>query len=109
MLADACLPKARPYTRKFFTLSHYNEETGKYAAGFDDGYFIAFCVVLFTFLRASVMQYLLTPVARMGGITKPKMQVRFTEQAWLLVYYGVFWTYGMVSTLMHATRTGKKI
>ncbi|KKA26463.1 hypothetical protein TD95_000122 [Thielaviopsis punctulata] len=94
-IADACLPKARLYTRKFFTLSHYNDETGKYAAGFDDAFFISFCVVLFTFLRASVMQYLLTPVARMGGITKPKMQTRFTEQAWLLVYYGVFWTYGM--------------
>ncbi|KAL2888238.1 Sphingosine N-acyltransferase lag1 [Ceratocystis lukuohia] len=94
-LADACLPKSRPYTRKFFTLSYYNGSTEKYAAGADDIYFISFCVVLFTFLRASVMQYLLTPIARMGGITRVKMQARFTEQAWLLVYYGFFWTFGM--------------
>lgn len=43
------------------------------------------------------MEYVLAPFARMQGVTKKKDQVRFTEQAWLLVYYSVFWTMGVVS------------
>ncbi|KAG5984341.1 hypothetical protein E4U43_006183 [Claviceps pusilla] len=41
------------------------------------------------------MEYILGPFARMQGVTKKKDQIRFTEQAWLLVYYSVFWTMGM--------------
>ena len=42
------------------------------------------------------MEYILAPFARLQGVTKRKMLTRFSEQAWLLVYYSVFWTLGMV-------------
>lgn len=42
------------------------------------------------------MEYILAPFARLQGITKRKILTRFIEQAWLFVYYSVFWTLGMV-------------
>ncbi|KJZ75217.1 hypothetical protein HIM_05411 [Hirsutella minnesotensis 3608] len=94
-LAHTFIPKARIHTRKFFHLGHYNPQTDKYATGFDDAYFITFCIVLFTGLRAAVMEYVLAPFARLQGVTKRKILTRFSEQAWLLIYYCVFWTLGM--------------
>jgi acyl-CoA-dependent ceramide synthase len=90
------MSKARPYTSKFFTLSHYNSNTGKYAAGHDDFYFMTFCIVLFTGLRAGFMEYVLAPLAKLWGISKRKEVTRFSEQGWMLVYYNVFWPLGMV-------------
>jgi len=94
-LAHYFLPKARPTTSKFFTLGHYNPRTGQYANGKDDYYFISFCIVLFTGLRAGVMEYILAPLAKHWGISKRKDVVRFSEQAWMLTYYLVFWSLGV--------------
>ncbi|KAI0475977.1 putative longevity-assurance protein [Xylariaceae sp. FL0804] len=94
-LAHVFIPKARQHTLKFFTLSYYNPSTGTYAIGGDDYYFIAFCVVLFTGLRAGCMENILAPLAKHWGISKKKDVTRFSEQAWLLVYYNVFWTLGL--------------
>lgn len=43
------------------------------------------------------MEYVLAPIGKAKGITKRKDLTRFSEQAWLLVYYCVFWTLGAVS------------
>ena len=43
------------------------------------------------------MEYVLAPLAKLQGITSRKNMTRFSEQAWLLVYYIVFWPLGMVS------------
>ncbi|KAI0841333.1 longevity assurance proteins LAG1/LAC1 [Hypoxylon sp. FL0890] len=94
-LAQVCLPRARPFTTKFFTLSYYNVETGKYASGHDDIYFIAFCTVLFTGIRAGLMQYVLGPLARHWGASSEKNVTRFSEQGWMLMYNSVFWSLGM--------------
>lgn len=91
------MTRARPYTGKYFTLSYFNPQTGEYALGRDDGYLILFCVLLFTGLRAASMEYLLAPFAKARGIEKRKDITRFSEQAWLLMYYSVFWTLGAVS------------
>ena len=66
--------------------------------GRDDAYLILFCVTLFTGLRASTMEYLLAPFAKMRGLTKRKDITRFSEQAWMLVYYVVFWPAGAVGS-----------
>lgn len=42
------------------------------------------------------MEYILAPFAKWRGITKRKDMTRFSEQAWLLIYYLVFWPMGMV-------------
>lgn len=90
------MPKARPYTTPFFHLSHYDPGTGLYATGHGDGYFIFFCVILFTGLRAGCMEHVLAPLAKLWGISKKKDITRFAEQAWLLVYYCAFWPLGFV-------------
>jgi acyl-CoA-dependent ceramide synthase len=95
-LTHFCLSKARPYTSKFFTLSYYNPRTEKYAAGIDDLYFMTFCIVLFTGLRAGVMEHVLAPLAKRWGIAKRKDATRFSEQAWLLIYCSIVWPLGMV-------------
>lgn len=89
-------PAARPYTSKFLMLSYYNSNTGKYAAGHDDCFFIAFCIVLFTGLRAGFMEHVLAPLARIWGLSKRKEVTRFSEQGWMLIHYTVFWPLGMV-------------
>ncbi|KAK3364522.1 longevity assurance proteins LAG1/LAC1 [Lasiosphaeria hispida] len=88
------MPRARETTRKFFTLSYLNPHTGNYRIGWDDGHLILFCIALFTGLRAASMEYLLAPFAKARGISKRKDMTRFSEQAWLLMYYSVFWTLG---------------
>ncbi|KAJ6102978.1 hypothetical protein N7486_005405 [Penicillium sp. IBT 16267x] len=89
------LPQTQPYTSKLFTISHYNERTGEYGVGSDDFLFLGFCVVLFTCLRASCMEYVLQPIARYCGASTKKDVIRFSEQAWLLCYYSVFWVLGV--------------
>ncbi|TVY62264.1 Sphingosine N-acyltransferase-like protein FUM18 [Lachnellula suecica] len=89
------MSKARPFTSKFFTLSYYNTNTGNYAAGFDDSYFVIFCIVLFTGLRAGLMDYILAPLAKHWGISKKKDITRFSEQGWMLIYYNVLCPLGM--------------
>lgn len=42
------------------------------------------------------MDYVLKPLARMGGIQKKKATIRFAEQGWLLIYCSIFWSLGMV-------------
>ncbi|KEY73135.1 hypothetical protein S7711_04884 [Stachybotrys chartarum IBT 7711] len=93
-LAHLFIPKARVHTRKFFLMGYYNPKTRQYGIGHDDGLLVTFCVIVFTGLRASVMEYILAPFGKYHGITKRKVLTRFSEQAWLFVYYTFFWTLG---------------
>jgi len=95
-LAHSFFPKLRSHTTKFFSLGHYNPATGKYGVGPNDTYLLVFCIVLFTGLRASIMEYMLAPFAKSRGIAKRKAITRFSEQAWLLIYYVFFWSLGVV-------------
>ncbi|KAF2084886.1 longevity assurance proteins LAG1/LAC1 [Saccharata proteae CBS 121410] len=94
-LTHICFPRARRRTRRFFELSYYDASSGTYTQGWDDLPFVGLWIVIFTALRATVMDYVLIPLARLGGIQKPKARVRFAEQGWLLIYYCVFFTLGM--------------
>ena len=89
-------PRAQRHTRKFFKLSYYNEETGEYRAGWDDALMVLYWIVIFTGLRAAFIDCVLILLAKTGGIKTVRDQLRFAEQAWLLVYYSVFWTLGVV-------------
>lgn len=93
----ALFPHLRPWIQKFYAISYYNAETGLYSKGLDDLYLVFFWIVLFTFLRSTVLDHVFVPVARMVGITTRKGVDRFSEQAWLVVYYGAFWGVGLVS------------
>ncbi|AEO64901.1 258a2273-c774-4aaf-a5d1-49d1141cd151 [Thermothielavioides terrestris] len=89
------MPRARDYTAKYFTLSYYNPSTGKYGLGWADGHFILFCVVVLTGLRAATMENILAPLAKSQGMSKRKDITRFSEQAWMVLYYSVFWPLGL--------------
>ncbi|KAK4237886.1 TLC domain-containing protein [Achaetomium macrosporum] len=89
------MPRARDYTAKYFTLSYYNPNTGKYGLGWADAHLVLFCVVLLTGLRAATMEYILAPFAKSQGMSKRKDITRFSEQAWMVVYYSVFWPLGL--------------
>ena len=98
-LIHLVVPHSQHYTRKFFLISYYNVSTGLHALGWDDICFVFFWIIVFTGMRCSIMDYVLTPMARRAGIRKKKTQVRFAEQAWILLYPGVFWSFGMVCSL----------
>jgi acyl-CoA-dependent ceramide synthase len=95
-------PRARRHTRKFFLLSYFNPESGEYRAGWNDAWMVSFWIVVFTGLRASVMDYILIPFAKRNNVRTNRNQTRFAEQAWLLIYYSVFWTLGVVSLIPEA-------
>jgi acyl-CoA-dependent ceramide synthase len=78
-------------------MSYRDPDSGMYARGWDDMYLVFFYIVVFTGLRAAVMDYLLTPLAKMGGIRSQKLRTRFAEQSWLVLYCAVIWSLGMVS------------
>lgn len=65
---------------------------------------VLFWTVVFTGLRASIMDYVLMPLAEKGGVKSERDRTRFAEQAWLLIYYSVFWTLGMVSNISVSMR-----
>lgn len=99
-LTHMCFPRARRRTRRFLELSYYDASIGLYTQGWDDLCLVAFWIVLFTGVRAVAMDYVLKPFAGWGGVQKQKARIRFAEQAWLLLYYSVFWTLGMVGSML---------
>lgn len=56
---------------------------------------VVFWIVALTGLRAAVMDYILVPVAELVKIER-KDRIRFTEQAWVVIYGSVFFSLGMV-------------
>ena len=95
-LTHMCFPRARRHTRKFFQLSYFNPSSGKYTLGWDDLPLVFYWIIVFTGLRATVMDYVLVPLAQLAGIEKKKEKVRFAEQAWIFLYSSAFWSLGMV-------------
>ncbi|KAI4235716.1 MAG: hypothetical protein L6R40_006405 [Gallowayella cf. fulva] len=95
VLTHACFPRARHHTRKFWQLSYHNIASGKYALGWDDSLLVVFWLIVFTGLRAVVMDNVLAPVSHMLGLREKKEKTRFAEQAWVFIYDTTFWSLGM--------------
>ncbi|WEW55537.1 TRAM superfamily transporter protein [Emydomyces testavorans] len=87
-------PSLRPYTSPLLSLPHYRSANGTYVQGLEDISFMMSLIVAFTAIRAIAIDWILLPIAHQLGL-KSKTAVRFAEQGWLLVYYIVFWSYGM--------------
>ncbi|QIW99903.1 hypothetical protein AMS68_005421 [Peltaster fructicola] len=90
----AFFPSLRERLTPFFTLQ-YALRSGLHYQGPQDTWIVLGYIVLFTGMRAACMDYMLIPFARVCGIRKKKAQIRFAEQAYLLLYYTVIWTWGM--------------
>lgn len=97
-MTHMCFHRARRHTRKFFQLSYHNPSTGKYTLGQDDIFMVSYWIIVLTGLRAAVMDYVLAPIAQAAGVEKKNHQVRFTEQAWVLIYSSAFFSLGMVNS-----------
>lgn len=95
-LTHICFPRARPTTRKFHLLSYHNPRTGNYALGQDDLYLVSYSIIVLTGLRATTMEYVLVPLAQMGGAKTKKERVRLSEQGWVLIYDMTMFSLGMV-------------
>jgi very-long-chain ceramide synthase len=91
-----------PGAEKFFFLQHRDPKSGLYKKGKDDVYFVFTWIVLFTLLRAAIMEYVLIPLAKLGGVKKIAQQLRFAEQGWSFLYYFISWTLGMVSKIYNS-------
>ncbi|KAG4304527.1 hypothetical protein PORY_001920 [Pneumocystis oryctolagi] len=79
-------------TRKIFFISYCNSVNHLCGKGKNDWYYVAFWVVLFTFIRESIIRYVFIPFARNNGIMSTKNINKFSEQAWCFLYYLVFWS-----------------
>jgi acyl-CoA-dependent ceramide synthase len=82
-------------------MSYYNPVQKNYTQGWDDMYFVVTWIIVITGLRVAVMDYILKPIARYGGVSQTKAQTRFAEQGWLFCYYLLFSPLGMVGANFH--------
>lgn len=77
-------------------MSGYIPADNTYVQTWDDGYYVFFWIVVFTGARVAIMDFLLQPFAKWGGIRTSKGRTRFAEQGVVFLYYSASWTMGMV-------------
>jgi acyl-CoA-dependent ceramide synthase len=70
--------------------------SARYTNGWDDLYFVGFWIIAFTYIRIAIMQSWLNPLGKKLGIRGSKLE-RFEEQGYIIFYYVISWTCGMVS------------
>lgn len=96
-------PSLRDSMSAFLSLSYRAEPQldsesmakSMYGQGPRDLHLVAAFIVFFTAYRAFMLDYILMPLAASCGIRQRKGRVRFAEQAHLLIYYYVYWTWGV--------------
>lgn len=71
----------------------------RYQKGYLDIIFLAYYVVVWSFIRQFVTLYVCFPIARWYGIKKESKLDRFGEQGYSLVYWAVMGIWGWVSTI----------
>lgn len=87
------IPTLNPYTSKFIQLQYKigQDENGTslYDIGIDDCYMVMLWVILLTFLRSFLMNYLWGPFASYFYNMKSNQVTRFAEQSWSC-YFAAF-------------------
>jgi acyl-CoA-dependent ceramide synthase len=74
--------------RHFLFLSHeLDHQPGRYGKGRWDLAFVCFYTFVLSFTREFIMQEVLRPLARLGGIKSRGKQTRFMEQMYTAVYF----------------------
>lgn len=69
----------------------------RYAKGWLDIPFLAYHIIVFSFIRQFTLFKIIFPVARYLGIRTPAKLARFGEQAYAVLYYGAMGIWGIVS------------
>ena len=67
----------------------------RYRKGWLDLIFLAYHVVVFSFVRQAVIHKIWYPVAQYFGIRDKRKLARFGEQGYAIVYFGFFGTWGL--------------
>ncbi|GAA5882414.1 hypothetical protein JCM1840_000409 [Sporobolomyces johnsonii] len=67
----------------------------RYGKGPLDLAFLAFYIVVFSFLRQSITEFLIRPLARRLGLKTQTKQARFMEQAYAFVYFSASGAFGL--------------
>jgi acyl-CoA-dependent ceramide synthase len=67
----------------------------RYQRGYYDYYYVIHWIIVFTFLRAAIMQWVLRPIAHSQGVYAQAKLQRFMEQGWLIIFYTISWSVGM--------------
>ena len=90
-------PSLREKMSAFFSLSYRVTSRGEamYGQGSRDLYLVLSSIVLFTAIRAFMLDHVLMPLAGLCGIGRRKGRVRFAEQSYLVLYYALYWTWGL--------------
>ena len=93
-------PSLRPWMSAFLAPSYkiatsHSTGQGLYGQGPRDLHLALSFVVIFTAIRAFTLEHVLIPVASLLGIRRQKGRVRFAEQGYLLLYYVIYWTWGL--------------
>ncbi|KAF7196286.1 Sphingosine N-acyltransferase lag1 [Pseudocercospora fuligena] len=87
-------PSLRHNIKACFLLSYPTEVSGQYGIGPRDIYLVGSFIIYFTGFRAFMMDYALIPLAGYCGLRR-KAKTRFAEQAYMLVYYVIYWFWGL--------------
>lgn len=69
----------------------------RYGKGPLDLCFLVFYIIVFSFLRQSLTEFIIKPFARSLGIRSESKLTRFMEQAYAVVYFSASGAYGVVS------------
>jgi acyl-CoA-dependent ceramide synthase len=93
LLSYLLFPDLRDRTGGFFMLSYPLENV--YGIGPQDLKLVFGFMTFFTATRVAVMDYVLKPLAIRLQVLKPKTHTRFAEQSYMIVYYTVFWSWGL--------------
>ncbi|KAK4542465.1 hypothetical protein LTR36_006717 [Oleoguttula mirabilis] len=105
-LSYVLFPALRDRMSAFFWLSYRSSrKAGLYDVGERDVYLVGSFIVFFTALRAFSLDYVLMPVAGWAGIDKKKVRSRFAEQSYMMTYYIIYWTWGLL-LFIHETPSG---
>lgn len=88
----AWVDQLKPVYRLNYGSDHF---PGLYALGSLDLATVSGFIVAFTVFRALMLSRVLGKMARLCGVKKERAQIRFAEQSYLLLYYSVYWTWGL--------------
>lgn len=93
LLSNLLSQDLRDRTGGFFMLSYPLESL--YGIGPQDLKLALGFMTFFTAARVAVMDYVLKPLAVKLRVSKPSTQTRFAEQSNMIIYYTIFWSWGL--------------
>lgn len=82
--------------------------TARYTKGTEDLFFVGFWIIAFTWFRAFIMKGYLNALGKRLGIRGSKLE-RFEEQGYIVLYYIISWTAGMVCMTRNYARVSIEI